>query len=311
MPTTILIIALVGGMMSALSALIDVRYTEGKWPWQTSESQSRKSRSFLSRLLSRIPGLNRLSSRPSQPDPTENSSPQGSDAVVSSICPHSIDQTKQICFRCRPSGSITLRMPDLVPGPASDAIRKELNYRAKVAGLPKEPGAYRMFRTWALGEDNRLRAMVATYHWTPGENIATSMADAKDHSGFYGFSSLAELQAQEKTWWSLSQSGRPYEPRRDPLASMMGGYLGHVPPGKTWYVCGTFLGYGHLKIAEHGARAERAVPEYIIEPDGSDPDFGLRIMNVAEKYGMKIISVKTARELATGRVPWWKGRPNT
>lgn len=53
-----------------------------------------------------------------------------------------------------------------------------------------------------------------------------------------------------------------------------------------------------------------AAPEYIIEPDGSDPDFGLRVLNVAEQYDMKIITLSQARSLKLGRINWWKGKPN-
>lgn len=184
--------------------------------------------------------------------------------------------------------------------------RKPTAYEQKVAGLPKVEGAVRMFRTWELREDNRLEAMTNHYIWSPGQNAADMSTE--HHAGFYGFGSLNELRRQEKTWWEHSQSGKGHISERDIFTFSL---YGHERPAKPkFYVCGTILGYGHVKIAQHGGKAQYAVPEYIIEPEGCDPDFGLRIVNVAEKYDMKIISVKQAKRLKAGKVAWWKGKSN-
>ncbi len=179
-------------------------------------------------------------------------------------------------------------------GRRQEEERKAREYAEYVSKLDKKAGAYRLFRTWRLLDDGSLVAMVTDHIWKPGENVskASSATNAAQDSGFHGFASLTELQRQEAAWWEKSQSGE-----------------GANHPHTYWYVCGTMLGYGHVKEAEKGARVQKAIPEYIIEPDGSDPDFGMLVVNAAEKYGIRIISVKTAEEMKPGRVPYWKGRP--
>lgn len=226
-------------------------------------------------------------------------------------CVHGIEMNR-LCAKCMAagalgtSGSFTARMPDTF-GMSPEAKRQHeqaQRYKRKLADMEKVPGAMRMFRTWTLNDKDELRAMVATYQWRKGENTATSMAEGGT-TGFFGFASLAELQRQEKKWWELSQNGQPHSQR--PSYHMMG--LDTQPATMQWFVSGTFLAYGHMVIAEHGGRSQFAVPEYIIEPDGSDPDFSMRILAVAEKYGMQLISVATAGELKVGTVPWWRGKP--
>lgn len=178
----------------------------------------------------------------------------------------------------------------------------------KKPDLEKVSGAFRMFRVWKMSDDGKLTACVADFTWSKGENASlTNGGDASPNSGFYGFNTLEELQAQEAHWWEASQSGKGIV-NVDTFSFLWN--RPEVPAKPTHYICGTTLNYGHLKLSEKGARSQYAVPEYIIEPDGSDPDFGLRVLNVAENYDMKIITLSQARSLKTGRIDWWKGRPN-
>lgn len=184
-------------------------------------------------------------------------------------------------------------------------LKREQKYRDHITSLPKLAGAVRMFRTWKLTASGDLKAMVANHTWKPGENVSlASGGDAKEDSGFYGFASLEELQRQERDWWDMSQAG---EPNKNPIYDIHGR---GVPSGTHWYICGTTLNYGHVKISEKGGRSQKAVPEYIIEPDGSDPSFGMLVVNAADKYGMQIITAQDAEELETGLVSWYPGRKN-
>lgn len=183
---------------------------------------------------------------------------------------------------------------------------REKKYMEHIASLEKLPGAIRMFRTWRLYADGSLKAMTQNHIWQPGENVTlASGGDASADSGFYGFNSLAELQRQERQWWEWSQSGRP-EVKLE--YDKWGVPSRRLSQPAYWYVCGTILAYGHVKVSERGGRCQKAIPEYIIEPDGSDPDFGMLVVNAAEKYGMKIVSLKDAGELNCGVLPYQKGQ---
>lgn len=202
---------------------------------------------------------------------------------------------------------------------------EEFTFPAKVPPKPemeKHPGAYRLFRVWKMSDEGDLRAIVAEFTWSPGENASlTTGGDASHNSGFYGFNSLGELQKQENAWWEASQSGKGVLQNSGiNLFVTPTGWCTHCSSANCGhtrqamrtehFICGTTLNYGHLKISEKGARSQFAVPEYIIRPNGSDLDFEMRVLNVAEKYDMKIITLSQARAVRTGLVPWWKGRPN-
>ncbi|OKI54563.1 hypothetical protein [Micromonospora sp. CB01531] len=181
--------------------------------------------------------------------------------------------------------------------------RRAKEYQKHIASLDKLHGAIRMFRTWRLMPDGTLRAMTQEHTWEPGENVTlASGPNAGEDSGFYGFSTLDELKKQEKDWWEKSQSGQP----RSKAIRIPRGGTGFV--NEYWYVCGTMLCYGHCKMSAKGGRVQKAIPEYIIEPDGSDPDFGMLVVNAAEKYGVRIVSVEQAENLENGVIEWWRGR---
>lgn len=197
------------------------------------------------------------------------------------------------CSFCHDTGVI-----DWYPGVIEDMAKareelKQRQYEAHVESLDKLPGAIRLFRTWKLYPNGDLGAMVANHIWQPGENVSLNDGStAKENSGFYGFSKFEELKRQERDWWDKSQFGT-YD------ATFNGRYS---------YVCGTILGYGHCKVAEKGARVQKAVPEYIIEPNCATMDFGMVVVNAAEKYGMRIVTLSQVEDLDLGIVRYWKGR---
>lgn len=316
MPVVVALLAPVAGF--GLGLVIG-RLVFGEWLWQTSAKSRRNTKS------------SRLSSRQSQPRqkprrkaPTANSSRRGPSVCSCANCliglpcmrtagPFSCgDPSCDLCHDKNGapkygSGSL-VDFEDAVRRLQAQAVNvkaeREKRYQDHIDSLEKLPGAIRMYRTWRLFPDGSLKAMTQNHVWKPGENV--TLADGKDasaDSGFYGFNSLAELKEQEEAWWEASQSGEP-ECRND--------YDWRFSTGPAeplyWYVCGSILAYGHVKVSAKGGRCQKAVPEYIIEPAGSDPDFGMLVVNAAEKYGMKIVTVEQAEELRTGQVEYRKGK---
>lgn len=304
-----------------LTFLTIVALIEQKWswnPWPTSGKSSRSTKS------SRWKSPWRLRSTPShlvleRKPPAANSSQQGVKKVCSCYgCQYGLScEYDRTAFgadcgdpRCCPprvsydpryleareqsQASMQEAMERKLERERLEREAKERKYQEHIASLEKLPGAIRMFRTWRLLADGSLKAMTQDHIWKAGENVTlASGGNASSDSGFYGFSSLEELQCQEQDWWLKSQSGIPHEE------------LGWVRPDY-WYVCGTMLCYGHVKLSEKGGRAQKAVPEYIIEPAGADPDFGMLVVNAAEKYGMRIMDIADAECLNTGLIPWVK-----
>jgi hypothetical protein len=134
-------------------------------------------------------------------------------------------------------------------------------------------GALRQFRIWRYNEKAELIALVRGDHiWTPGENRALNMSETM--SGFHGFKSLSELYAQET-------------------------------PNSKHHVVGTILCYGRIKVGTKGARAQYAIPEYLVKTGAFAANPGT-VMGIARKYSMKIISEEMAYDLKTGLVPYRK-----
>lgn len=293
------------------------RLVNGEWAWQTSAKSSRSTRSSPSKPQQ----LRQLSLYERTPL-TGNSSRRGANGVrcncfsgyICMACASMMLAPKRprktppyVCTDptcCPPDYDINdARLAEVKAQQERAKLKREQAYREHVASLGKLSGAVRMFRTWKLLPDGSLKAMTQEHTWKPGENVTlASGGDASKDSGFYGFAGLPELKRQEDEWWRKSQAGEPkqalgYDSNGTPI-----GYKKDVH----YYVCGTMLCYGHVKISEKGGRAQKAWPEYIIEPDGSDPDFGMLVVNAAERYGMQIITVADAEELETGVVPWVK-----
>lgn len=149
--------------------------------------------------------------------------------------------------------------------------------------MEKFDGAVRMFRFWHLvGTD--LVAMTRDHKWLPGANLATGFSEGlHSQAGFYGFASLKEAPMQEESRWESFNNGTPITTGVDS-------------------VVGTFLAYGRVKVGTRGARAEYAVPEYILEP--TDFNYATRLLTVADKYRMRMITREQADSLKTGVVPW-------
>lgn len=179
-----------------------------------------------------------------------------------------------------------------------DHLHKEYHGYGTPEKRPKKQaqGAYRAWRLWKLTEDNKLKALTRNHIWAKGENKVDAphyMANGMSkRGGFYGFFDLDTLRRQELERYVRAFSGNPHP--------------GLAPPYlfSTDYVVGSIVTYGWVKIAEHGIRAERAIPEHIIL--SADDDYNLRLLNVAEAYGMKMVTLKEAEMLPTGLIPWMR-----
>lgn len=306
--------------------LVIGRLIFGEWLWQTSAKSRRNTKS--SRSSSRQSSRGRQ--KPQRKARTVNSSRRGhsvcscSNCLLGLTCLRSKQGTQLFhcgdpqCDLCPGQASLidfasaAERLRELTAKRAAEDAERERErqkkYTEHISSLEKVDGAIRMFRTWRLYADGSLRAMTQQHTWKAGENVTLANGgDASADSGFYGFNSLEELKRQEEDWWEWSQSGVPEMQNKADLW----GYPIRGGKGEPawWYVCGSILAYGHVKVSAQGGRCQKAVPEYIIEPAGADPDFGMLVVNAADKYGMKIISVEDAHEIKTGVVPYWKGRP--
>lgn len=321
-------LALAAPVVGFLLGLVIGRLIFGEWLWQTSGKSRRNTKS--SRLSSR---QSQHRQKPQRKAQTANSSRRGHSVCSCSNCLigltclrskpgikpfHCGDPQCDLCPVTRDANGAPLldfeaaqrKLRNAAAEVAKREKERQKKYTEYVGSLDKLPGAIRMFRTWRLYADGSLKAMTQNHIWVPGENVTLANGgDASPDSGFYGFNSLEELREQEEMWWEWSQSGQP-EMKDGPYD-----IWGLPKPGPQgagpawWYVCGTILAYGHVKASARGGRCQKAVPEYIIEPADADPDFGMLVVNAAEKYGMKIISVQDAEEIKTGTVPYWKGRP--
>jgi hypothetical protein len=152
-------------------------------------------------------------------------------------------------------------------------------------------GAVRLFRYWTITGNNELSAIFSNYRWQPGDNVAENTAPAP---GFYGWNDLSH--AEKESMWIKAIEGTLTYPYQS---------LDFIKGYDSWgYVLGTFLGHGVVKVHEKGARCAKALPEYIIESESMARN--LVLLEIAEKYGMNIITLDQAKMLRTGIVPYTK-----
>lgn len=168
-------------------------------------------------------------------------------------------------------------------------------------GVARQEGAYRAFRLWKVEHyptsmDPRLAPVVARTNvpnWVPGWNVAVGYSKNTHTGGFYGLNSLAETIGQ-----AGGLHGHDY-------------YYGFITPdnGPITRAFGTFLGGGRIIRATKGLRAQRALPETLIEI--GDVDHDIQLLPLADKYGMRVITMKEALELETGIVPYTETDSNS
>jgi hypothetical protein len=165
---------------------------------------------------------------------------------------------------------------------------------------PKPPpeqltGAIRMWRMWYLTDTDELRALNTTHVWVKGENISHEIPQKKSgsHCGFYGFNSWDHFIDQEKDRLNDWYMG---------VQDQLKGHSYYIPRDALPVVLGSFLGYGKCVVASMGARVEKAVPEYLVL--SPNDDYSIRLLTVAEKYGMTPISLDEVKTLKTGLVPY-------
>lgn len=152
-------------------------------------------------------------------------------------------------------------------------------------------GAVRLWRIWRH-RGGVLYPLTNTKAWCPGENRCDQYPGRGSNSaGFYGFFDLREIKRQEHGAMESARLGN-YE---DDYNSA----------GSYTFVIGSFLGYGRILEGTLGCRVEYAMPEYLILPDRND-DYAIELMTLADKHGMRPITVEQALTLKAGLVPWVK-----
>lgn len=147
------------------------------------------------------------------------------------------------------------------------------------SSIEKYDGAIRMWRIWKYGS-YRLMALVQYHVWEPGVNTAIDVSGAQ---GFYGFKDYHEINGQESGKLSAAMTRGP----------VSGGY-----------VVGSILCYGRVVVGTKGARAQYAIPEYLVAP--YDADHAVGMFELAEYYKCQLISEEQAQNLTTGLVPYRK-----
>lgn len=132
-------------------------------------------------------------------------------------------------------------------------------------------GGLRLWRKWRLSEEGELMALTQNHVWISGENVVAGNSPGfRNNFGFYGY----------------------YSPpfKRDE------GMFERWNKGHSNHCMGSTINYGKVVIAEHGARAEKAVPEYIVL--SQNDDYNLRLLGVADKYNMKVCSYDEAMKMS-------------
>lgn len=152
-------------------------------------------------------------------------------------------------------------------------------------------GAVRLWRIWRH-RGGVLYPLTNTKAWCPGENRCDQYPGRSSNSaGFYGFFDLREIKQQEHAAMEAARTGRAEDD-----CNSVGSYT---------FVIGSFLGYGRILEGTLGCRVEYAMPEYLILPDRND-DYAIELMTLADKHGMRPITVEQALTLTAGLVPWVK-----
>lgn len=175
--------------------------------------------------------------------------------------------------------------------------RRSKDYRSQANNVPDVPdsdkyaGAVRAWRLWyAINSPSgelRLRAWAHNHVWRPGVNTATGVMSLEMAGGFYGFNDYNLIKAQEPGGYAAAMHTNSHGLWSTPSYPV---------------VIGSYLGWGHIVVAEHGMRARNAKPEYVVLSGNFDWD--QQLLTLADYYGMKAISEDQAKELKTGLVPF-------
>lgn len=145
-------------ILGAVYLVITVAYNfiEGEWLWQASAKSKRKSKSFPSKL----PSSQQLSLY-ARTLPTANSSRQAN------VCS---------CPGCRIGGTCYSILAKYLSPPMRHyvGVSEEGFVRPveKKPDLEKVHGAVRMFRVWKMTNAGELKACVADFVWSKGENAS-------------------------------------------------------------------------------------------------------------------------------------------
>lgn len=189
-----------------------------------------------------------------------------------------------------------------------DEIAARLTYAKPEHPVAKETGAYRAWRLWRLPEYALdLKALTRTDVWVPGENWIgpDPMNFGMKHgsAGFYGLLDIKEIAKQEPELYMAAKRGIEGWRELRVVRSARGGW---VPCFYlSGWVVGSTLNYGRVHLAEKGLRSEKAVPECLVLSE--DDDQNLRLLSLADKYKMKVVTLEEAKEMPTGLVEYSRG----
>lgn len=183
-------------------------------------------------------------------------------------------------------------------------VQKRLDEFFDIYAQPTRPvkqqsGAYRAWRAWKLPHDTlNLRALTRDHVWSPGENTVEDplFRYKGQSSGFYGFLDLSEIYKQEYEAYVSATSGLEYGQLLEPQVVEIG-YINHLQ-----WVIGSTVNYGLVRVAEKGLRAEKAIPECLVLSENED--FNLRLVSLADKYKMQLVTLEEAKSMETGRIEY-------
>lgn len=137
-------------------------------------------------------------------------------------------------------------------------------------------GAYRGWRKWKIDGTELTGPVFNSTPWHPGLNHAVGYQPSRGRSGgFYVCDSLSRLVG---------------EPNQLVGKQFWAGAL----------VLGSVLLTGRVRVGERGARASQATPEYLILTGNTDID--IRLLSIADRYGMTPLSWDDAEGIPSGWV---------
>lgn len=115
-------------------------------------------------------------------------------------------------------------------------------------------------------------------------------------AGFHGFYEISEMMCQESDMCNMAMSGG-LSPATY-ISTHIDGSQTHYAQPQYSYIMGSYLAWGKMVRGSKGMRASHAKPEYLILP--TSPDYAIEMMTLADKYGMKPVTMDDARRLPTG-----------
>lgn len=150
-------------------------------------------------------------------------------------------------------------------------------------------------------EEPKLSTEHQARHYMMGSNryygMWQSVFGGTSGSGFHGFYEISEMAAQEEELCDMALSGH-LSPPNVSMRITVDNVTREIPAPQYSYIMGSYLAWGKMVRGTKGMRASHAKPEYLILP--TDPDYSIEMMTLADKYGMKPVTLDEAWQLPTG-----------